>query len=146
RASVRAALRLVRDWPTIGGAVRRCRGPGNAAEPGAAVVCIASIISTAESSAATKTAITVVIPALNEEVNLPAALASVSWAEQIVVVDSHSSDRTAVIAREGGAEVLQFDHRGRGPKKKAWALAHAPVRHEWVLVLDADERVTRELR
>jgi glycosyltransferase involved in cell wall biosynthesis len=90
--------------------------------------------------------ITVVMPVLNEERNLRAALASVAWAEQVIVVDSHSADRTAQIAREWGAEVVQFDYSGSGPKKKAWALAHAPIRNEWLLLLDADERVTEKLR
>jgi glycosyltransferase involved in cell wall biosynthesis len=93
-----------------------------------------------------KTPITVLLPVLNEEVNLAAALASVAWAEQIIVVDSRSTDATAAIARAAGAEIVQFDYAGSGPKKKAWALANAPVRHEWLLVLDADERVTDVLR
>ena len=93
-----------------------------------------------------KLPLTVLLPVLNEELNLPAALASVAWAEQIIVVDSHSTDATAAIARAAGAEVLQFDYAGVGPKKKAWALANAPIRNEWVLVLDADERVTGALR
>ncbi len=93
-----------------------------------------------------KTRLTVLLPVLNEEVNLPLALASVSWADQVIVVDSRSTDGTAAIARASGAEVLQFDYTGGGPKKKAWALAHAPIDNEWVLVLDADERVTDALR
>ena len=93
-----------------------------------------------------KAPLTVLLPVLNEELNLPAALASVAWADQVIVVDSHSTDRTAAIARAAGAEVVQFDYAGSGPKKKAWALAHAPIRNEWVLVLDADERVTDALR
>ena len=93
-----------------------------------------------------KTAVTVLLPVLNEELNLPAALASVGWADQVIVVDSHSTDRTAEIARAAGAEVVQFDYAGGGPKKKGWALAHAPFRNDWVLVLDADERVTNALR
>ena len=90
--------------------------------------------------------LTVLLPVLNEELNLAAALASVAWADQVIVVDSHSSDRTVAIARAAGAEVVQFDYAGAGPKKKAWALAHAPIRNEWVLVLDADERATDALR
>lgn len=93
-----------------------------------------------------QTAVTVLLPVLNEERNLPAALASVAWADQVIVVDSHSTDRTAEIARAAGAEIVQFDYAGAGPKKKGWALAHAPFRNEWVLVLDADERVTEVLR
>jgi glycosyltransferase involved in cell wall biosynthesis len=90
--------------------------------------------------------LTVLMPVLNEELNLPAALASVAWADQVIVVDSGSTDRTGAIARAVGAQVVQFAYAGAGPKKKAWALAHAPMRNEWVLVLDADERVTDALR
>jgi glycosyltransferase involved in cell wall biosynthesis len=90
--------------------------------------------------------ITVLLPVLDEEQNLPAALASVAWADQVIVVDSHSTDGTASIARACGAEVVQFDYSGSGPKKKAWALARAPIRNEWLLLLDADERVTDALR
>ncbi len=93
-----------------------------------------------------KARLTVLLPVLNEELNLVAALASVAWADQVIVVDSHSSDGTVAIARAAGAGVVQFDYAGTGPKKKAWALAHAPIRNEWVLVLDADERVTDALR
>ena len=90
--------------------------------------------------------VTVVLPVKNEEENLPDALASVAWADEVVVVDSHSSDRTAELAREGGAQVVQFDYVPGGPKKKAWALANLTPRNDWLLLLDADERVPDALR
>ncbi len=90
--------------------------------------------------------VSVVLPVRNEARNLPAALASVSWAGQVIVVDSHSADGTAELARRLGAEVVQFCYSGQGPRKKNWALATLPFRHEWVLLLDADERVTPALR
>jgi len=90
--------------------------------------------------------ITIVIPARNEELNLPAALASVAWADELVVVDSHSTDRTAEIAEEAGARIVQFDYEEHGPKKKRWALEHVSFDTEWLLLLDADERVTEPLR
>jgi glycosyltransferase involved in cell wall biosynthesis len=92
------------------------------------------------------TALSVVLPVKDEERNLPAALASVDWADQVVVVDSHSTDRTEEIARAAGAEVVQFDYPGQGPKKKRWALANLDLRNEWLLLLDGDERITPELR
>jgi glycosyltransferase involved in cell wall biosynthesis len=95
---------------------------------------------------APKLPLTVIIPALNEEANLPDALSSVAFADQVIVVDSHSADATARIAAAAGAEVVQFAYSGRGPKKKAWALANAPIRNDWLLLLDADERVTPPLR
>lgn len=90
--------------------------------------------------------LTVLLPVLNEEKNLPDALASVAWADQVIVVDSGSTDRTAEIARGAGAEVVRFDYPGYGPKKKNWALESLDLRNEWLLLLDADERVTPELR
>ncbi len=90
--------------------------------------------------------ITVVVPALNEEENLAEALESVRFAEQVVVVDSGSTDRTTQIAEAAGAAVLEFRYSGSGPKKKAWALATLDFAHEWVLLLDGDERVPPELR
>jgi glycosyltransferase involved in cell wall biosynthesis len=86
------------------------------------------------------------IPTQNEEANLPGDMASVAWADQVIVVDSHSGDRTQHVAKEAGAEVVQFDSPGHGPKKKNWALSNLQFRNEWVLLLDADERVTPELR
>ena len=94
----------------------------------------------------TRVPLTVLLPVLNEEKNLPAALQSVRWADEIVLVDSHSSDRTAAIAMAYGALVVQFTYDGVGPKKKGWALQNLAFRNEWVLILDADERVTEELR
>jgi glycosyltransferase involved in cell wall biosynthesis len=94
----------------------------------------------------TSVPVTVVLPVLNEEVNLPGALASVAWADQVVVVDSGSTDRTVELARDVGAEVARFDYPGHGPKKKNWALEHLQFRNDWVLLLDADERVTPQLR
>lgn len=90
--------------------------------------------------------LTVLLPVLNEERNLAAALRSVQWADELVVVDSHSTDGTAAIAEANGASVIQFSYDGSGPKKKGWALQNLSLRNEWVLILDADERVTDKLR
>lgn len=95
--------------------------------------------------AAGRVPVTVVVPVLNEERNLPACLESVQWAREIFVVDSGSRDRTEAIAGEWGARVVQFHYSGRYPKKKNWALANLPFQTEWVFLLDADERVTPEL-
>lgn len=89
--------------------------------------------------------ISVIIPTRNEEKNLPACLASVAWANEVFVVDSSSADRTAEIARAAGANVVDFHYVPGGPRKKNWALDNLPLRHEWVLLLDADERITPEL-
>ena len=89
--------------------------------------------------------ISVLIPAKNEAGNLRACLESARFAAEIIVVDSGSSDGTREIAREFGAAVVDFRWDGRFPKKKNWALANLPWKHEWVFILDADERITPEL-
>jgi glycosyltransferase involved in cell wall biosynthesis len=100
-----------------------------------------------EPPADTAARVTVVFPVLNEAENLPAALACVSWATQIFVVDSGSTDATREIAHDVGATVVHFDYPAAdGVKKKAWSLATLPFATEWVLFLDADERVTTPLR
>ncbi len=86
-----------------------------------------------------KVPVSVLVPIRNEAGNLPRCLASIAWANEIVVVDSQSTDDSAEIARRHGAEVVQFRFNGIWPKKKNWALENIPWRHEWVLILDADE-------
>jgi glycosyltransferase involved in cell wall biosynthesis len=83
--------------------------------------------------------VSVIIPIRNEEGNLPRCLESVKWADEIFVVDSNSTDRSAAIAESYGAKVVQFQFSGRWPKKKNWALENLPFRNEWVLIIDADE-------
>lgn len=90
--------------------------------------------------------VSVIIPVKNEEQNLPKTLASVDWADEIWVVDSHSTDKTVQISEAAGARVAQFDYRGSWPKKKNWALETLPFRNEWILIVDADERIPPELR
>ncbi|MGI8891139.1 MAG: glycosyltransferase family 2 protein [Chthoniobacterales bacterium] len=83
--------------------------------------------------------VSVLVPIKNEAENLPRCLASVEWADEILVVDSESSDGSQRIAEEFGAQVVQFDFNGVWPKKKNWALENLPFRNEWVFILDADE-------
>jgi glycosyltransferase involved in cell wall biosynthesis len=89
--------------------------------------------------------ISILIPAKNERANLRACLESCRFADEVVVVDSRSTDGSPAIAAEFGARVVDFDWDGKFPKKKNWALANIPWRHEWVFILDADERITPEL-
>jgi glycosyltransferase involved in cell wall biosynthesis len=91
-----------------------------------------------------KVPVSILIPAKNEEANLPRCLASVAWADEIVVVDSQSTDRTAEIAAAHGARVVQFHFNGTWPKKKNWALENVDWRNEWVFILDADEELPPE--
>lgn len=89
--------------------------------------------------------ISVLIPTLNEARNLADCLASVAWCNDIVVVDSNSTDGTQQIARQAGARMVDFRWNGTLPKKKNWALQNIEWKNEWVLVLDADERVVPAL-
>ncbi|KPQ40863.1 MAG: Glycosyltransferases involved in cell wall biogenesis [Phormidium sp. OSCR] len=97
------------------------------------------------SSTDNKIPVSVLIPAKNEESNLPACLESVSRAAEVFVVDSQSSDRSCEISEQYGAKVVQFHFNGRWPKKKNWSLDNLPFSHEWVLIVDCDERITPEL-
>ncbi|HIK29522.1 MAG: glycosyltransferase family 2 protein [Oscillatoriaceae bacterium SKW80] len=92
-----------------------------------------------------KIPVSVLIPAKDEEKNLPACLSSVYRADEIFLVDSQSRDRTVEIAESFGAKVVQFYFNGRWPKKKNWSLENLPFRNEWVLIVDCDERITPEL-
>jgi glycosyltransferase involved in cell wall biosynthesis len=89
--------------------------------------------------------VSVIVPAKNEAQNLSACLASLAWADEVYVVDSYSTDDTRAIAEQMGATVVDFDYDGGWPKKKNWALQTLPLRNDWVLIIDADERVTPEL-
>jgi glycosyltransferase involved in cell wall biosynthesis len=89
--------------------------------------------------------LTVLIAARDEEANLGRCLAALAPAARVVVLDSGSRDRTAAIAAERGAEVVQFRYQGGYPKKRQWALDNLDLRTPWVLLLDADEVVPAEL-
>lgn len=89
--------------------------------------------------------ISVLILTRNEEKDLPGCLESVAWSDDIHVYDSFSDDSTGRIAQSFGARVTQrvFDNWAA---HQNWGLANIPFRHPWVLYIDADERVTPELR
>lgn len=87
--------------------------------------------------------LSVIIITMNEAANIRACLESVAWADEIIVVDSGSTDATSEICREFGARVFVHDWPGFGVQKNR-ALGYAA--NEWVFSLDADERVTSELR
>ena len=88
--------------------------------------------------------ISVLILTLNEEDNLPACLASVQWSDDIVILDSFSTDRTVEIARAAGARVIQrkFDNE----RDHRAAALQVPFKHDWVYNPDADEITPPELR
>ncbi len=91
---------------------------------------------------ASRPPLSVVIITLNEELNLARCLGSVSWAAEILVVDSGSTDRTVEMAAAAGAKVLHHPWEGYGQQKN-WAMAQA--NQPWILFLDADEQVSPSL-
>jgi glycosyltransferase involved in cell wall biosynthesis len=87
-----------------------------------------------------------VILTFNEERNLPACLESLKGlCSRILLVDSGSTDRTLSIGREHGAEILQHPFETHS-KQWNWALANIPAGCDWILALDADHRITPELK
>jgi len=88
--------------------------------------------------------ISVYVIAYNDEPNMRACLDSVAgWADELIVVDSHSTDATAKIAHEYTDKVFQHEFKGFGRLRNE-AMAHAT--QDWVFSLDTDERATPELR
>lgn len=82
--------------------------------------------------------VTAAVISLNEESNIRDCLACLSWADELLVIDAHSSDATAALAREAGARVIlhAFDSYA---SQRNYAIEHA--QSDWVLFVDADERV-----
>jgi glycosyltransferase involved in cell wall biosynthesis len=89
-----------------------------------------------------KLPLTVAIITLNAGAQIEACLASVAFADEVLVVDSGSTDETVAIARARGARVLAHEWLGFGRQKQ---LAVQNARNDWVLSLDADERVSEAL-
>lgn len=97
-------------------------------------------------------AISVLILTKNEQQDLPGCLHSVAWSDDVHVYDSGSTDETVSIAQVHGARVTtrSYPHStapfgGDEAAHRNWGLRHIPFKHEWVLMLDADERATPEL-
>lgn len=87
----------------------------------------------------------VIILTYNEEANLERCLKSVAdWSDDIIVVDSYSTDATPAIAKKFGARIEQREFRNQADQFN-WALDTIQIKNEWVLRLDADERLTPEL-
>ncbi|MDP3033231.1 MAG: glycosyltransferase family 2 protein [Rhodocyclaceae bacterium] len=79
----------------------------------------------------------------NAALQLPACLASLAFCDEVLVVDSGSDDDTVALARQQGARVIETHWRGFGPQKQ---FAVEQAAHDWVLCIDADERVSERLR
>jgi len=89
------------------------------------------------------TSVSAIVLTKNEEENLPGCLATLRWADEVLVVDSFSDDRTVEIARQAGVRVLQHPFSNFAAQHN---YAQAQAVHDWVLFIDADERVSDELR
>ena len=89
--------------------------------------------------------VSIFIQTLNEEDNLPGLLESVAFSDDIVVLDSLSTDRTQEISEAAGARWFARPYDGRGNHQN-WAMDNIEFKHQWVFYLDADERMTDELR
>ncbi len=99
-------------------------------------------LTTASATLRLVTKLTVTVITYNEGAHIAAALDTVSWADEIIVVDSHSSDGTAETARRYTPHVEVRDWPGYGAQKN---YAAGRASHDWILSIDADERVTPEL-
>lgn len=90
--------------------------------------------------------LSIVIPVKNDASNLASCLESVIDFDEVVVVDSGSTDTTREIARQFRRTVVDFAWDGKFPKKRNWVLRNCRFQNPWVLFLDADERMTSEMK
>ncbi|MGJ0516858.1 MAG: glycosyltransferase family 2 protein [Methylomicrobium sp.] len=86
--------------------------------------------------------LSVIIVAKNEAHNIVACVDSAAWADEVIVLDSGSSDDTVALAKAAGARVIETDWPGYGPQQNRGIDA---AKGEWIYSLDADERITPEL-
>jgi glycosyltransferase involved in cell wall biosynthesis len=91
--------------------------------------------------------VTVIVLTYNESLNIADCLRSVcGWASEVFVVDSYSTDDTVEIARQYARLVVQHELSMSVPDQRCWALENLPLKTDWVLFVDADERIRPELR
>ena len=83
--------------------------------------------------------VTAIVPTFNEAANIVECLQSLTWADEIIVVDSFSTDGTAELARPFATHVIQHEY-GNSATQKNWIIPQAA--HEWIFLVDADERCT----
>jgi len=88
--------------------------------------------------------ISVYILTHNEEIDIAACIESALVSDDVVVVDSLSDDRTIEIARQHPVRIVQHAFESHG-RQRTWMLQEVPPRHEWIYILEADERMTPAL-
>ena len=86
--------------------------------------------------------LTAIIPTGNEEHNIVEAIQSISFADEIIVMDSFSTDKTVELAKPLATKIIQREYKNSASQKN-WVIPQA--KHEWILLLDADERITPAL-
>lgn len=87
--------------------------------------------------------ITAIIPTLNEAIHIEEAIKSVCFADEIIVIDSFSTDDTTAIAQKLGVKIIQREFDDFSSQKN---FAIAQAKHDWIFIIDADEKITSELR
>lgn len=92
-----------------------------------------------------KIPVSVLITTKNEEAHIAECLRTLKDFAQVIVIDSHSTDQTAQLAQQEGAELVLYEWNGRYPKKRGWCLENLDIMYDWVLWIDADERMTPRL-
>lgn len=93
----------------------------------------------------TKPSISVMIPTLNESVHIAETVANASTIGDVFVLDSCSTDGTQELASEAGATVVEHEFENYS-RQKNWGLDNLPFTGDWIFILDADERITPQLR
>ena len=89
--------------------------------------------------------VSVIVMTRNEAARISRCLAALTGFDEVITVDSASSDDTAALARAAGASVVPFTWNGKYPKKKQWCLDNLRLKHDWIFLVDADEEVTPAL-
>ena len=89
--------------------------------------------------------VSVIVTTLNEAKNLPRCLQALQKFDDIIVVDSKSTDETVKISNQYGTRVESFVWNGQYPKKRQWCLDHIKIKHDYIFFVDADEEVSNAL-
>lgn len=89
--------------------------------------------------------VTVIISTKNEEQNILNCINSCHAFDEVIVVDSNSTDNTRTIVEKIGIKIINFTWNGKYPKKKQWILENVKIKNEWLFFLDADEQFSLDL-
>ena len=96
-------------------------------------------------STMTKIPISVLVTTKNEERHIARCLDALTDFEEVIVIDSHSEDRTVEIAKSKGARVEDYQWNGQYPKKRQWCLDNLNIGYNWIFMVDADEVLTADI-